>query len=525
VRSSTKIGRAAIAVVVAAVVAAAVGCHRGGGDEPVVAPRLVLAYVPCTVNRDYLAPYNPAVAFTPALRAFAAESVVFERHVTETGMSGPAYASIFSGTQADTHGVYRHPGRLADDLTLIAEHYRAAGYDTFYWNGHPAAGSRLNYAQGVPAGNVVGKELLAADERFGRILERLRDDPGYRAFVLVNTTVSHGPYRTGYLGRFLEHHREAARGLLPSEISRYSAAYSRNHFGLSWSFPTFAGRLAGGPGETRKLAAVVELLYRSGIREMDARFGAIVDRIGEVGLLDDSLIVFTADHGELLYREHAPFKWNHMMLLAADVLTVPLLVRSPALEAGSYSSVTRSIDLLPTMLTLSGLEAGQTSWSGTDLAPALLGRTPAPRLLGLSHSAVLSRAVVGNMNEPAKAEEWTLLRARYPADEPRYIAVAIRDGDMVYRLERVAAAAEESTDGERSAPGDWRVRAFDLAVDAGEASDVYDADRGDHREMAGRLARYKQRLEARFAEADAAPGRHLLPAREQQMLRELGYIR
>ena len=67
------------------------GCRR----EP-AAPRLVLLYAPCTVNRDSLAPYGAAVRYTPNLAAFARESVVFLRHQTETDQSGPAYASLFA---------------------------------------------------------------------------------------------------------------------------------------------------------------------------------------------------------------------------------------------------------------------------------------------------------------------------------------------------------------------------------------------------------------------------------------------
>ena len=63
-------------------------------------PRLVLLYATCSVNRDFLSPYNAAVDFTPELAEFPRGGSVFLRHWSEAGQSGIAFASIFSGTQA-----------------------------------------------------------------------------------------------------------------------------------------------------------------------------------------------------------------------------------------------------------------------------------------------------------------------------------------------------------------------------------------------------------------------------------------
>jgi hypothetical protein len=84
-------------------------------------PRLVLLYAPCTVNREYLSPYDPAVDFTPALEAFSRDATVFERNTTESGQSGIAYASLFTGLQAPDHGVWRNPGFSTADLSATPE--------------------------------------------------------------------------------------------------------------------------------------------------------------------------------------------------------------------------------------------------------------------------------------------------------------------------------------------------------------------------------------------------------------------
>ena len=85
-------------LVTCALVGGALGC-AAPGETP--QPRLVLLFAPCTVSTAFLSPYNEEVDFTPNLQAFAERSVVFQRHQTEAGQSGPAYAAIFSGGQAD----------------------------------------------------------------------------------------------------------------------------------------------------------------------------------------------------------------------------------------------------------------------------------------------------------------------------------------------------------------------------------------------------------------------------------------
>src|SRR3972149_5024982 len=82
------------------------GCRGGDAAHR---PRLVVLYAACSLARDQLSPYDPSRRFTPNLRRFAERGLVFRRHVTEAEQSGITYASLFTGCQADCHGVYRPP--------------------------------------------------------------------------------------------------------------------------------------------------------------------------------------------------------------------------------------------------------------------------------------------------------------------------------------------------------------------------------------------------------------------------------
>lgn len=88
----------------------------------------MVLYSTCTLSKDFLSPYNDEVDFTPNFQRFADEGLVFERHNTEAGQSGVAFASIYSGQQADKHKVYQHPSPLADQPIMITEAFGLSGY-------------------------------------------------------------------------------------------------------------------------------------------------------------------------------------------------------------------------------------------------------------------------------------------------------------------------------------------------------------------------------------------------------------
>jgi arylsulfatase A-like enzyme len=461
---------AALCLVILLALVAASGC--GPRESRAARPRLVLLYVPCSLSRNYLGPYNPAVRYTPALSAFAREATVFLRHQTEAGQSGPAYASIFSRTQADRHGVYRHPSWRRHEAYLIAEAFNERGYEPHYWNGHLMASADLNFAQGVRREHVHERPqdmsdpegLTANDAEFAAILDRLTRDRAYRAFVQVNFTLTHSPY-TEILPRAIEELRrgfpEEWPDLSEAELALFRRRYRRQQLRLQWDFPVLIRERKWTPAEVRGLALTLEAHYKASVLLLDTLFGRLVASIRRAGLLDESLIAFTADHGETLYREHTLFKWTHGLQLTPDEIQVPLIVRTPGPRGlAAYPGVSRSIDVYPTLAGLAGFRG------------------------------------------------WFVSRF-HPSTDVTLMWTAVRDGDTYVRRCR----------GE---DGRWRTEAFDLAGDPAAERDVFDPRNPLHRELERELAAYKGNLVARH------PGHERPQPSEdeaRERLRALGYIR
>lgn len=509
--------RDAVARGAAALCVGLAACAPDAGDA---GPRLVVLYATCTVNKDFLAPYDADVTYTPNLARFAEEAQVLERHVTEAGQSGPAFASIFTGVQADRHGIYNHPTWLVDDLVTVAETFRDAGWETFFWNKHAAASARLNFGQGVDEANRATPEGYDAFARelLPPVLERLRADPRARAFVQLNFTVTHSPYHNradlGDVRAFLDAHPAERSDVTDAELERYHRLFLDNHLALQWSFPDTVAALGLDEREVERLAAVLELIYKTSVHELDRLFGELVERVDAAGLADEAVVLFTADHGEVLYRENALFKWTHGGQLAPEVLNVPCLVRAPGLAPGRYPGVTRSIDVFPTLAGLAGLPSLRPGTvDGVDLAAALRGETEPPRLVALSHTCIVNPVAL------QQVRQWPLLARVSPLDDVDRVWAAARDGDRVAKLVRL---------GEPVAPGapEWRLQVFDLAQDPHETRDLYDGS-AELNALGEVLRDYKRTLSERRAHHVARNDqqRRLDAKRKARILRELGYIK
>jgi arylsulfatase A-like enzyme len=117
----------------------------------------------------------------------------------------------------------------------------------------------------------------------------------------------------------------------------------------------------------------IRAVYWGMIAEVDAWIGRLVKALKDAGQWDDTIVVFTADHGEQM-GDH----WTLGKFGFFDAsYHVPLIVRAPGREAGrTVRDFTESVDILPTILDLAGL-AAPGHLDGQSLAPYLSGSAPA----------------------------------------------------------------------------------------------------------------------------------------------------
>jgi len=161
-------------------------------------------------------------------------------------------------------------------------------------------------------------------------------------------------------------------------------------------------------------------LYDGEIRYTDLNVGKLLSLLDRAGRLDDTLVVFTADHGEE-FLEHGVL--GHKAGLFDEAIHVPLVLRHPRLVPGGAVSddLVSLVDLAPTILDLCGIDAPAGMW-GTSLRPSFLGRL-APRALPLE----LTYRPMDVDLRGVRTEEFKVLR--FKAGGPGHLIDLVRDPD------------------------------------------------------------------------------------------------
>jgi arylsulfatase len=478
-----------LAAAVAALALLAAGCPALRGDPG--PPRRVFLLTVDTLRADHVSFLGYGRDTTPHLRRLAAEGVVFERAMAQWPKTGPSFASMFTGRYPQSTGLtHKAALPLPADYLAPAELFHAAGFRTAAVVSNGVVGARLGWDQGfdeyLETWKLAGREVSdpveyrewsnarRVNELALPLLERLRGAD--RLFVWLHYSDPHAPYvlprgeRNPFVGDALYRGDE-------------QVALDEAHAAL---------------GERRDLKHYVAQ-YDANVRVADAAIGEVLARARELGLLDDALIVATADHGEAL-GEHG-YYFGHGRLPHNPGLHVPLVFHRPgALAPRRVAEVVELVDLYPTLRELVLPE---------HEVPGLEGRSLAPLLRG-DGAAAASPAAGSDRAGAAPAPRYAFAGAGGGAPLTHFRTVQDARWKLVYH---------PAVAGRRPLPREQRL--YDLAQDPGETEDVAAAHPQELRRLAAALSRWmkggdwiqipRQEVAARSRETAAA-------------LRALGYV-
>jgi arylsulfatase A-like enzyme len=96
------------------------------------------------LRADHLTCYGCPEDTSPAIDRLASQGVLFEQHISSSSWTLPAHAAMFTSLPDSAHGCYETDRRLSEELTTLAERFRAADYQTagFFRRTVPAPGVR-----------------------------------------------------------------------------------------------------------------------------------------------------------------------------------------------------------------------------------------------------------------------------------------------------------------------------------------------------------------------------------------------
>jgi arylsulfatase A-like enzyme len=417
------------------------------GGRP--APTSVLLITIDTLRADHLGCYGYFRDTSPSIDRLAAEGLLFERAVAPMSITLPSHTSIMTATYPPSHGVwsnlnyFKTPIKTSDSFRLAAQIFQEAGYRTAGF----ASASPVSAATGLSGGFDVFEAPPQSDRRVEydarHTVDRARRwlkkaEPPF--FLWVHLFDPHRPYSPppGFVQTF-----------------RTTPAVHEHLEQIQV------------PKRRRDEAADVFSRYDGEISYTDYQLGRLFRLLRDRGLWDETVVVFTADHGEGLYQ-HDMLTHGELWL---EQLLVPLIFKIPGGPAGRRSDLASLIDVLPTITAAVGLDVPPEQLDGIDLV-----------------SERRSSALAARQTREERRTSYALITERW-----KYVFFPESDGPE---------------------------RLFDLVHDPYEIENVV----ARHPDVAAALRREAEDVVAR-AEA-RAPLEHQLeiPEEAREKLRMLGYV-
>ena len=359
-----------------------------GGEDRSTAERVIL--ITCdTLRADRLGLYGFEHATSPSLDAFARESIVFDNAYSSAPLTLPSVCSMMTGRLPANIGVEHNREYLNAKVRTIAEELTKERIATaaVVSNWILVNPVFMPAGYGVRQGFVHYDEAMPRNEDARRIPERRADATTDAAIEWLDAQLAVGDDRF-----FLWVHYQDPHGpYIPPP--RYIEMMDRPLSDEEPLFFTFNTEGRGGIPRYQMLRRetrpeVYRIAYDAEIRFFDDQLGRLLQHLEDKDLLEDSLIIFSSDHGESL-GEH-DFWFSHGEHLNRELLHVPLVVRyprgmpqPPAESVGGYrrvSEVVNHLDIFPTVLRAFGIDPGPVSGSSL-IASALPGDRVAVQML------------------------------------------------------------------------------------------------------------------------------------------------
>jgi arylsulfatase A-like enzyme/Tfp pilus assembly protein PilF len=307
----------------------------------------VLLFTLDTTRADHIGCYGYPNIRTPNIDGLAAEGVLFKNATAQAPLTLPSHSSIFTGTYPFIHGVRDNGGfYLEPEKITLAEVLKQKGWTTSAFIGAFVLDSRWGINQGFDYyydnfdfAKYKKISLDSVQREGGEVIKAFFDwfktNGDRRFFSWIHLYDAHTPYE-------------------PPEP--YKSEYSGRPWGL----------------------------YDGEIAYVDSLIGKVLESLREKGVLDKTIIIIAADHGESL-GEHG--ESSHAFFIYDSTISVPLILKLPGskLKAKTIDAQVENVDIMPTLLDLLGITV-PTVVQGRSLVPLLAGGRSAADRMAYSES-------------------------------------------------------------------------------------------------------------------------------------------
>jgi len=373
-----------------------------------------------TLRRDHLGCYGNEWISTPNMDRLAKESVIFDRAYTGSFPTIPNRRDLFTGRFTFTYSDW---APLPPDEVVLAQVLREAGYTTMFIADTPhLVKDGFHYDRGFSGWNWIrgqeGDRYMTdpIEVKLPCSPEKLRETAKTVTQYLRN--VSQRQYEEDYFaprtmseaGRWLERNYKQEKFLLyvdtfdPHEPwdppKWYADMYDPGYEGEELIYPPVYG-----PCNYLTAAELkhIRALYAGEVTMVDRWLGILLQKVEALGLLENTAIIFTTDHG-FYFGEHGLIGKTRM--LYEEVNHIPLMIRMPGKAGGERNlDFVQPADLMPTILELADVGIPNTV-HGKSLVPLLKGTGPGARNFAVSSWAIIHPPAGERVDFASQAYSW-----------------------------------------------------------------------------------------------------------------------
>jgi arylsulfatase A-like enzyme len=464
-----------------------------------------------TFRRDHLGCYGNSWIHTPNLDRLASESIVFDRAYAASFPTVPNRRDVLTGRFCFTYSDW---APLPENEVVLAQVMKGGGYVTMLVADTPHfLAHGYNFSRGFDGWEWIrGQEhdewrTTPRDPALPCAPDKLR-----MPYTTVKQYLRNVSDRRGEADYFVARTMRRAADWLEENVGSqpfllyvdtfdphepwdppkwYVDLYDPGYQGEAVIYPRYAPCDFLSEAELKHVRA----LYAGEVSLVDAWVGKLLARIDELGLRDDTAVIFTTDHG-FYHGEHGLMgksllteEYSASVPLYEEVAHIPLMVRVPGQAAGKRQAFAQPPDLMPTILELAGIPIPETV-QGQSLVPILRGERDSTRPIAIT-SRTLIYGVGSRQFTTITDDEWALI---YPG--AKYEAGTAEDR-AVDSIKRVHAALYQGASGPEL---------YHLPSDPRQQRNVFP----QHRDVAARL----HAEHVRMLESLGAPEQHLANRRE-----------
>lgn len=329
-------------------------------SSPKQRPNIVLISLD-TLRPDHLGCYGYTRKTSSNIDEIAREGVLFSHTYSSTSWTLPAHISLLTSHNCAHHQVYYPFQKMKPQIPTLADVLKTNQYFTVAFTGGAYLSSSYGFAKGFDSYQEISLRGNAATrydeaERLAEIIcDWLQNNREKSFFLFLHTYQPHDPYANlSPLGKtFLNEH------------SKWKKIKVATLFGKKGRYQTHL---------TEEEKQNVIDLYDGEIKYTDISYiRPILEKLKELGLYENSLIILTSDHGEEFYDHEA---WLHDHSVYEEAIRIPLIIKFPhsQYKGEKVQQIVRIVDIMPTILDVLNIKNSSLSMDGKSLLPLITGR-------------------------------------------------------------------------------------------------------------------------------------------------------